>query len=55
MAVAQITAISQTQLRQLPAGTTPPLVLQYSASSVPIVQLSTSSKTLSSRTLMTFR
>ena len=33
-AIAQITAISQTQLRQLPAGTTPPLILTYSASSV---------------------
>ncbi len=32
--IAQITAISQTQLRQLPAGTTPPLILAYSASSV---------------------
>ena len=30
-AIAQITAISQTQLRQLPAGTTPPLILAYSA------------------------
>jgi multidrug efflux pump subunit AcrB len=51
MAVAQIAAISQTQLRQLPAGTTPPLILQYSASSVPIVQLSTSSHTLSEQNL----
>ena len=51
MAVAQVTAISQTQLKQLPAGTTPPLILQYSASSVPILQLSTSSKTLSEQTL----
>ena len=51
MAVAQITAVSQTQLRQLPAGTTPPLILQYSASSVPIVQLSASSKTLSEQQL----
>ncbi len=51
MAVAQITAVSQTQLRQLPAGTTPPLILQYSASSVPILQLSLSSKTLSEQTL----
>ncbi len=51
MAVAQITAISQTQLRQLPLGTTPPLIIQYSASSVPIIQLSTSSKTLSEQTL----
>ncbi len=51
MAVAQITAISQTQLRQLPPGTTPPLVLQYTASAVPILQLSLSSKTLSEQTL----
>jgi multidrug efflux pump subunit AcrB len=51
MAVAQITAVSQTQLRQLPAGTTPPLILQYSASSVPIVQMSLSSPTLSEQDL----
>jgi multidrug efflux pump subunit AcrB len=51
MAVAQITAVSQTQLRQLPQGTTPPLIIQYSASSVPILQLSLSSKTLSEQAL----
>jgi multidrug efflux pump subunit AcrB len=51
MAVAQITAISQTQLRSLPVGTTPPLIIQYNASSVPIIQLSLSSKTLSEQTL----
>ena len=45
-ALAQVTAISQTQLRQLPPGTTPPLVIQYSASSVPILQLGLSSKTM---------
>ncbi|MBV9573718.1 MAG: efflux RND transporter permease subunit [Acidobacteriales bacterium] len=45
-ALAQVTAISQTQLRQLPPGTTPPLIIQYSASSVPIVQVGLSSKTL---------
>jgi CzcA family heavy metal efflux pump len=45
-ALAQVTAISQTQLKQLPAGTTPPLVIQYTASSVPIVQIGLSSKTL---------
>jgi CzcA family heavy metal efflux pump len=38
-AVAQLTAIAQTQLRQYPPGTTPPLVIQYSASSVPVLQL----------------
>ena len=45
-AIAQVTAISQTQLRQLPAGTTPPLIIIYSASSVPILQIGLSSKTL---------
>src|SRR5271155_4100947 len=49
--IAQITAVSQTQLRQLPAGTTPPLILQYSASNVPILQLSLSSSTLSEQSL----
>jgi len=38
-AIAQITASSQTQLRQLPLGTTPPLIITYSASTVPILQL----------------
>jgi CzcA family heavy metal efflux pump len=45
-AVTQVTAISQTVLRGLPAGTTPPLVITYTASSTPIVQLGLSSKTL---------
>ncbi len=39
LANAQVTAISQTLLRQLPPGTTPPLILNYNASTVPIVQL----------------
>jgi multidrug efflux pump subunit AcrB len=46
-AVAQVTAISQTILKQLPPGTTPPLVIQYNASTVPILQYGISSKTLS--------
>src|SRR5262249_51857500 len=50
-AIAQVTAISQTQLRQLPPGTTPPLVIAYSASSVPIIQLAVSGKTLSEQQL----
>src|SRR5437868_667249 len=49
--VAQITASSQTQLRQLPAGTTPPLVLAYSASSVPVLQLALSRQNLSEQQL----
>ena len=50
-AIAQITASSQTQLRQLPAGTTPPLVIAYSASSVPVMQLALSGKGLSEQQL----
>jgi multidrug efflux pump subunit AcrB len=50
-AIAQVTAISQTQLRQLPQGTTPPLVIAYSASSVPILQLALSGKGLSEQQL----
>ena len=50
-AVAQVTAISQTLLRQLPPGTTPPLVIQYNASSVPILQLALSGQGLSEQQL----
>src|SRR3989475_6933628 len=45
-AVAQVTSISQTILRVLPPGTLPPLIVQYSASNVPIVQIAASSPTL---------
>jgi len=45
-AIAQITAIGQTTVRQLPPGTTPPLIISYSASTTPIIQLGLSSKTL---------
>jgi len=50
-AIAQITASSQTQLRQLPQGTTPPLVITYSASTVPILQLGLSGQGLSEQAL----
>src|SRR6476469_390413 len=53
-AIAQITAISQTQLRQLPPGTTPPLVITYSASSVPILQLALSGQKLSEQQLFDY-
>src|SRR2546422_6389536 len=49
--IAQITAVSQTQLKQLPAGTTPPLILAYSASSVPVIQLAQSGQNLSEQEL----
>src|SRR5262252_1300695 len=45
-AIAQITSISQTTVRGLPPGTTPPLIISYSASTTPIIQLGLSSKTL---------
>ncbi len=45
-AIAQITAIGQTSVRSLPVGTTPPLIISYSASTTPIIQLGLSSKTL---------
>src|SRR6266568_1446403 len=49
--VAQITSICQTLLRIMPPGTTPPLIIQYSASNVPILQVGLSSKTLSEQQL----
>jgi len=45
--VAQITAVAQTVLKQMPPGQTPPLVIRYNASTVPILQYSLSSKKLS--------
>ena len=50
-ALAQVTAASQTVLKQMPAGITPPTILSYDASSVPILQLALSSKVLSETTL----
>jgi multidrug efflux pump subunit AcrB len=51
MAVAQVTAISQTVLRSMPQGTTPPLILVYNASTVPVLQFALSSKDLSETTI----
>jgi multidrug efflux pump subunit AcrB len=51
MALAQISAICQTLLRVLPPGTTPPLLLKYDASSVPILQLGLSGQGLSEQQL----
>jgi len=50
-AVAQVTATSQTILKQMPPGVVPPLVMAYNASSVPILQLGLSSQTLSEQQL----
>jgi multidrug efflux pump subunit AcrB len=43
---AQVTAVAQTAIRQMPQGTQPPLIIEYNASNVPILQLSLSSDTL---------
>ena len=51
MAMAQVTAIAQSNLRQDPPGTTPPFILAYNASSVPIIQLALSGKGLSEQQL----
>jgi multidrug efflux pump subunit AcrB len=50
-ALAQVSAMSQTVLKQMPAGITPPLILSFNASSVPILQLALSSDKLSETTL----
>ncbi|MBU6463266.1 MAG: efflux RND transporter permease subunit [Bradyrhizobium sp.] len=50
-ALAQVTAASQTVLKLLPPGITPPFVLRFSASTVPVLQLALSSKTLSQERL----
>src|SRR6202451_3470803 len=48
---AQVTAISQTLLKQMPPGATPPLIVNYSASTVPIIQLALSGKGLTEQSL----
>jgi CzcA family heavy metal efflux pump len=48
---AQVTAISQTLLKQMPPGATPPLILNYSASTVPIIQLALSGDGLTEQNL----
>src|SRR6201997_2577830 len=48
---AQVTAISQTLLKQMPAGATPPLIVNYRASTVPIIQLALSGKGLTEQVL----
>jgi multidrug efflux pump subunit AcrB len=50
-AISQITASSQTQLKQLAPGTTPPLIIAYSASNVPILQMALSGQGLSEQQL----
>jgi CzcA family heavy metal efflux pump len=51
LSMSQMTAVAQTWLRYLPPGLTPPLILSYNASSVPVIQLVLSSKTISEQGL----
>ena len=48
---AQVTAVSQSVVKQMPAGTTPPLILNYNASTVPILHVALSGKGLSEQNL----
>ena len=50
-AIAQTVASEQAQLRQMPPGATPPLVISYSASSIPVIQLGLSSATMTEQAL----
>src|SRR4029077_14338139 len=54
VAVTQITAISQSMIRQLPPGISPPLIITYSASSVPVLQLGMRGQGLSEQELFDF-
>src|SRR5579871_3723183 len=51
-ATAQVTSISQTILKNFPPGATAPLILNYDASTVPVVQITTSSQTLSEQQIL---
>ena len=51
IANAQVTAVSQTLLKQMPPGATPPLILNYNASTVPIIQLALSGEGMTEQQL----
>ncbi len=53
-AIAQITATAQSAVRSMPPGTTPPLIIRYSASNVPILQVALQSDTLSEQQLFDY-
>lgn len=53
-ATAQVTAISQAVVRQMPPGTTPPFIIRYSASNVPILQVALGSESLSEQQLFDY-
>ena len=52
LATAQVTSVSQTAIRQMPVGTQPPLILNYSASTVPVLQMAFSSTSLSEQQVL---
>ncbi len=52
--LSQVTAIAQTAIRSMPPGTQPPLIIQYNASNVPVLQLSLSSDTLTEQQLFDY-
>ena len=52
LATAQVTSISQSAIRQMPPNTLPPLILNYSASTVPVLQLALSSTSLSEQQVL---
>ena len=53
-AIAQTTAIAQTAVRQMPPGAVPPLIMRYSATSVPIMMLAMETDTLSEKELFDY-
>jgi multidrug efflux pump subunit AcrB len=53
-ATAQVTAIAQAAIRSMPPGTTPPFIIRYSASSVPIIQVALGSESLSEQQLFDY-
>src|SRR2546430_10140098 len=53
-ATAQVTAISQAAIRSMPPGTTPPFIIRYSASNVPILQVAMQSESLSEQQLFDY-
>jgi CzcA family heavy metal efflux pump len=53
-ATAQVTSVSQTTLRQFPPGAVPPLILNYNAATVPVMQLAMSSKVLSEQQVLDY-
>jgi CzcA family heavy metal efflux pump len=54
LATAQLTSVSQTAIRQMPVGTQPPLIINYNASTVPVLQLAFSSKSLSEQQVLDY-